>query len=108
MSYHGKVKPGGPPDVRELADLIDHQVRGRRHVGNNIYLLRCRHTDEQVLVDAADDAGPDPRSSSAPTGSPRWSPPTSTGTTTGRSPRWSRPRGAETYAGSRGRRRASR
>jgi glyoxylase-like metal-dependent hydrolase (beta-lactamase superfamily II) len=52
MSYHGKVKPGGPSDVRELAELIITKMS----VGdfdNNAYLLRCRRTDEQVLVDAA-------------------------------------------------------
>ncbi len=52
MTYHGKVTPGGPPDVRELADLIVTKMS----VGdfdNNTYLLRCRRTDEQVLIDAA-------------------------------------------------------
>jgi glyoxylase-like metal-dependent hydrolase (beta-lactamase superfamily II) len=54
MTYHGKVTPGGPPDVRELADLIITKMS----VGdfdNNTYLLRCRHTDEQLLIDAAAD-----------------------------------------------------
>ena len=52
MSYTGKVTTGGPPDVRELAELIITKMS----VGdfdNNTYLLRCRRTDEQVLVDAA-------------------------------------------------------
>jgi glyoxylase-like metal-dependent hydrolase (beta-lactamase superfamily II) len=52
MSYHGKVSRGGPPDVRELAELIITKMS----VGdfdNNTYLLRCRRTDEQLLVDAA-------------------------------------------------------
>jgi glyoxylase-like metal-dependent hydrolase (beta-lactamase superfamily II) len=52
MSYHGKVKPGGPSDVRELKELIITKMS----VGdfdNNAYLLRCRQTDEQVLIDAA-------------------------------------------------------
>ncbi|MDH6113314.1 glyoxylase-like metal-dependent hydrolase (beta-lactamase superfamily II) [Kitasatospora sp. MAP12-15] len=55
MSYHGAVKVGGPPDVRELAHLIVTKVA----VGpsdNNAYLLRCRATDEQLLIDAAADA----------------------------------------------------
>lgn len=55
MSYHGAVKVGGPPDVRELAHLIITKVA----VGpfdNNAYLLRCRATDEQLLIDAAADA----------------------------------------------------
>ena len=52
MSYHGRVKPGGDADVRELAQLIITKMS----VGgfdNNTYLLRCRCTDEQVLIDAA-------------------------------------------------------
>jgi glyoxylase-like metal-dependent hydrolase (beta-lactamase superfamily II) len=52
MTYRGKVTPGGPPDVRELAHLIITKLS----VGdfdNNTYLLRCRDTDEQLLVDAA-------------------------------------------------------
>ena len=55
MSYHGKVVPGGTPDVRELAELVitKFSVGG---MDNNVYLLRCRATDEQLLVDAADDA----------------------------------------------------
>ena len=55
MSYTGKVHVGGRPDVRELPDL----VITKSSVGpmdNNAYLLRCRHTDEQLLIDAANDA----------------------------------------------------
>ncbi|MEV4611994.1 MBL fold metallo-hydrolase [Kitasatospora sp. NPDC049258] len=55
MTYHGAVKVGGPPDVRELAHLIISKVA----VGpfdNNAYLLRCRATDTQLLIDAAADA----------------------------------------------------
>jgi len=55
MTYHGRVTQDGPPDVRELADLIITKMS----VGdfdNNTYLLRCRRTDEQVLIDAAADA----------------------------------------------------
>ncbi|QIK66325.1 MBL fold metallo-hydrolase [Nocardioides sp. HDW12B] len=52
MSYTGKVTEGGPADVRELSRLmITKMVVG--DFGNNTYLLRCRRTDEQVLVDAA-------------------------------------------------------
>jgi glyoxylase-like metal-dependent hydrolase (beta-lactamase superfamily II) len=54
MTYHGKVRPGGPPDVRELADLTVTKV-SVGPMDNNAYLLRCQHTDEQVLVDAAAD-----------------------------------------------------
>jgi glyoxylase-like metal-dependent hydrolase (beta-lactamase superfamily II) len=54
MSYHGAVKPGGTPDVRELPDLTITKF-AVSEMSNNVYLLRCRHTDEQLLVDAADD-----------------------------------------------------
>lgn len=52
MTYHGKVTPGGPPQVRELTRLTISKMS----VGdfdNNTYLLRCRSTGEQLLVDAA-------------------------------------------------------
>jgi glyoxylase-like metal-dependent hydrolase (beta-lactamase superfamily II) len=52
VSYHGHVTVGGPADVRELAPLIITKLA----VGpndNNAYLLRCRLTDEQLLIDAA-------------------------------------------------------
>jgi glyoxylase-like metal-dependent hydrolase (beta-lactamase superfamily II) len=55
MSYHGAVKVGGTPDVRELPHLVITKVA----VGpfdNNAYLLRCRATDRQLLIDAADAA----------------------------------------------------
>jgi glyoxylase-like metal-dependent hydrolase (beta-lactamase superfamily II) len=54
-TYTGKVHVGGAPDVRELAGL----VISKASVGpmdNNTYLLRCRQTDEQLLIDAANDA----------------------------------------------------
>ena len=56
MAYSGKVKPGGPADVRELAKLIVSKISVGK-MDNNAYLLRCRTTDEQVLVDAADEPG---------------------------------------------------
>lgn len=55
MSYTGHVRVGGPAAVRELAGLVVTKVS----VGpadNNAYLLRCRATGEQVLVDAANEA----------------------------------------------------
>jgi glyoxylase-like metal-dependent hydrolase (beta-lactamase superfamily II) len=55
VTYTGDVHPGGPPDVRELTDLTITKVS----VGptdNNAYLLRCRTTGEQLLIDAANDA----------------------------------------------------
>ncbi len=55
MSYHGKVRPGGPSDVRELAHLTITKF-SVGEMDNNVYLLRCSATDEQLLVDAADDA----------------------------------------------------
>ena len=55
MAYHGAVKVGGPPDVRELAHLIISKVAVGPY-DNNAYLLRCRATDEQLLIDAAADA----------------------------------------------------
>jgi glyoxylase-like metal-dependent hydrolase (beta-lactamase superfamily II) len=52
MSYHGKVTQGGAPDVRELSELIVTKM-SVGDMDNNTYLLRCRRTDEQLLVDAA-------------------------------------------------------
>lgn len=55
MDYTGHVSPSGPPDVRELAEL----TISKASVGpmdNNAYLLRCRRTGEQLLVDAANEA----------------------------------------------------
>lgn len=54
-TYTGKVTLGGAPDVRELAGL----VISKASVGpmdNNTYLLRCRNTGAQLLIDAANDA----------------------------------------------------
>jgi glyoxylase-like metal-dependent hydrolase (beta-lactamase superfamily II) len=50
--YSGRVVPGGPPDVRELAHVIvtKASVGG---AGNNVYVLRCRRTGEELVVDAA-------------------------------------------------------
>ena len=54
MTYTGDVTQGGPPDVRELTDLIITKV-SVRPMNNNCYLLRCRSTGEQVLIDAANE-----------------------------------------------------
>lgn len=51
MSYWGKVKPGTPA-VRELAELMITKA-SVGPMDNNAYLLRCRRTDDQVLIDAA-------------------------------------------------------
>lgn len=51
--YTGKVTPGGTPDVRELSGLVITKVAVDEQTSNNAYLLRCRATDEQILIDAA-------------------------------------------------------
>ncbi|MFE5327096.1 MBL fold metallo-hydrolase [Embleya sp. NPDC056575] len=56
MTYHGSVKVGGAPAVRELAELMITKVAVGPY-DNDAYLLRCRATDEQLLIDAANDAG---------------------------------------------------
>ena len=54
MGYSGKVEVGGTPDTRELADLIITKA-AVGPMSNNAYLLRSRHDDEQVLIDAAEE-----------------------------------------------------
>lgn len=53
--YAGAVTPGGPSDVRELPDLTIRKC-SVSDMDNNAYLLTCRATGAQLLVDAADDA----------------------------------------------------
>ncbi|RFU83441.1 MBL fold metallo-hydrolase [Streptomyces triticagri] len=55
MTYSGAVKVGGAADVHELADLMISKV-AVGPMNNNAYLLRCRATGEQLLVDAANEA----------------------------------------------------
>ena len=55
MTYHGNVRVGGPADVRELPGLIISKL-AVGPMDNNAYLLRCRDTGEQLLIDAANDA----------------------------------------------------
>jgi glyoxylase-like metal-dependent hydrolase (beta-lactamase superfamily II) len=50
--YDGHVAPGGPPAVRELAQLVVTKVSVGR-MDNNAYVLRCRATGATLLVDAA-------------------------------------------------------
>lgn len=45
---------GGPPAVRELPELTISKL-SVGPMDNNAYLLRCRRTGEQVLVDAANE-----------------------------------------------------
>ncbi len=54
--YSGEVTPGGPPDVRELAGMTITKLAVDPDMSNNCYLLRCRATGDQVLIDAAADA----------------------------------------------------
>jgi glyoxylase-like metal-dependent hydrolase (beta-lactamase superfamily II) len=53
--YTGRVVPGGPAEVRELAQLVITKFSVGPH-DNNVFLLRCRDTGEQLLVDAPTDA----------------------------------------------------
>jgi glyoxylase-like metal-dependent hydrolase (beta-lactamase superfamily II) len=55
VNYSGNVTVGGAPDVHELAELVITKV-AVGPMDNNAYLLRCRYTDEQLLIDAANDA----------------------------------------------------
>ncbi|GLX48111.1 hydrolase [Streptomyces hygroscopicus subsp. hygroscopicus] len=54
MTYTGEVKVGGPADVHELKDLMITKI-AVGPMDNNAYLLRCRATDEQLLIDAANE-----------------------------------------------------
>ncbi|MET8943398.1 MBL fold metallo-hydrolase [Streptomyces sp. NPDC004542] len=55
MTYSGEVTVGGPADVHELKDLMITKI-AVGPMANNAYLLRCRATDEQLLIDAANEA----------------------------------------------------
>ncbi|MEV5819214.1 MBL fold metallo-hydrolase [Micromonospora haikouensis] len=55
MTYSGDVSPGGAPAVRELDGLTITKV-SVGPMDNNAYLLRCRDTGEQLLIDAANEA----------------------------------------------------
>jgi glyoxylase-like metal-dependent hydrolase (beta-lactamase superfamily II) len=55
MTYTGDVRVGGPTQVRQL-DEIDIRKAAVGPMQNNAYLLTCRSTGSQLLVDAADDA----------------------------------------------------
>jgi glyoxylase-like metal-dependent hydrolase (beta-lactamase superfamily II) len=54
-TYTGDVRPGGPSDVRSLPDAVIRKasVSG---MDNGVYLVTCRATGDQLLVDAAADA----------------------------------------------------
>jgi len=51
--YTGNVTAGAGPDVRELAHLTITKVAVDEKMSNNCYLLRCKETGDQVLIDAA-------------------------------------------------------
>ncbi|PID97066.1 MAG: Zn-dependent hydrolase [Actinomycetales bacterium] len=53
-AYAGHVTPGGPSQVRELSRLVLRKC-SVGELDNNVYLLTCRATGKQLLVDAADD-----------------------------------------------------
>ncbi|MDO5501565.1 MAG: MBL fold metallo-hydrolase [Actinomycetia bacterium] len=54
MTYTGTVTPGGPSEVRELSGLTLRKM-SVSDMHNNVYLLTCTATGDQLLVDAADD-----------------------------------------------------
>ena len=54
MTYSGVVRVGGPADVHELSELMISKV-SVGPMDNNAYLLRCRTTGEQLLIDAANE-----------------------------------------------------
>ncbi|MCS0637359.1 MBL fold metallo-hydrolase [Streptomyces sp. LP05-1] len=54
MTYSGVVRAGGPADVHELSELMISKV-SVGPMDNNAYLLRCRTTGEQLLIDAANE-----------------------------------------------------
>ena len=51
-TYSGKVVPGGPPAVRELTHLIVTKA-SVGPMDNNTYVLRCRDTGDELVIDAA-------------------------------------------------------
>ncbi|HEU0041592.1 MAG TPA: MBL fold metallo-hydrolase [Jiangellaceae bacterium] len=51
--YTGHVRPGGPSAFRELAEMIITKVSVGGSWDNNAYVLRCRTTDDELLIDAA-------------------------------------------------------
>jgi glyoxylase-like metal-dependent hydrolase (beta-lactamase superfamily II) len=55
MTYTGDVVPGGAGDVRQLPEAVIRKVSVSA-MDNNCYLITCRATGRQLLVDAADDA----------------------------------------------------
>jgi glyoxylase-like metal-dependent hydrolase (beta-lactamase superfamily II) len=54
MTYTGEVSPGGPSAVRELPDATIRKASVSAQ-DNNSYLVTCRQTGQQLLIDAADE-----------------------------------------------------
>jgi glyoxylase-like metal-dependent hydrolase (beta-lactamase superfamily II) len=54
MRYSGEVSAGGHSDLREL-ELMTIRKASVGAMANNVYLLTCRRTSRQLLIDAADD-----------------------------------------------------
>ena len=54
MSYRGHASPGSP-GVHELTHLVITKA-SVGEMDNNAYLLRCRDTGDQLLIDAAAEA----------------------------------------------------
>jgi glyoxylase-like metal-dependent hydrolase (beta-lactamase superfamily II) len=52
-TYTGEATVGGGPHVRELEHLTVTKVAVDEQMSNNAYLLRCKETGDQLLVDAA-------------------------------------------------------
>ena len=55
MDYTGEVVAGGDAGVRDLKDVAIRKVSVSA-MDNNAYLITCRSTGRQALIDAADDA----------------------------------------------------
>jgi glyoxylase-like metal-dependent hydrolase (beta-lactamase superfamily II) len=54
VPYDGDVTPGGPSAVRELDEVVIRKASVGA-MDNNAYLLTCRASRSQLLIDAADD-----------------------------------------------------
>ena len=54
-NYSGHVEPQGAPASRDLADITITKL-SVGPMDNNAYLLVCKHTNEAVLIDAANDS----------------------------------------------------
>ncbi|MBE9937640.1 MBL fold metallo-hydrolase [Cellulosimicrobium cellulans] len=53
MTYTGQVAVGGPHDLRRL-DEVEIRKLAVGPLANDVYLITCRRTGAQLLVDAAD------------------------------------------------------